>query len=142
MIFLEKPKNFNESVKVCAIYAFYENKLLLLKRSKNKQMQPGKWGVVAGKINPEEEMKNTALREFFEETGINLEIQKLKFIKEVYIKWEGFEFVFNIFKYKFDKLINNIKLNSENEDYKWVDLDSIKEYDLIKDELECLELIN
>jgi len=140
MIFTEKPPHFNDTIKVSAVYCFYEKEILLLKRSMNKKVSPGKWGVPAGKLNLGEDKIRCVIRETKEETNIILDETKLKFLDIVYIKWNSFEFVYNIFRYDFEEL-PEIKLNEENSEYEWVDLSSIKEYELIEDEEECLKMI-
>lgn len=141
MIYEEKPKNFNDSMQVCAVYGWYEDKILLLKRSSDKKIAPGKWSVVAGKVDVNENLQNAALREFYEETNLNLIKDNLEYLKPIYVKWPGFDFVFHLFKYEFDSLPEDIKLNSENQDYKWVDFDSVDDYDLIDDEKDCMNIV-
>lgn len=51
--------------------AFYEDSILLLRRSLDQKFMPGAWSLPAGKIQPREEsLEHAALRELDEEAGI------------------------------------------------------------------------
>ena len=54
-------------VVVCAIVFDNENRILLQKRSDN-----GEWGIAGGFMELEETIQDTARREVFEETGLQL----------------------------------------------------------------------
>jgi len=56
-----------------------ENKFLLCKRNSDTTF-PGMWSIPAGKLEQEEETKEAAKREFFEETAISLEDKELEFV--------------------------------------------------------------
>ena len=51
-----------------------EDRLLLLKRSDNDRAFPGQWCFPGGKMDPGETLKEACVREFFEETGISVEV--------------------------------------------------------------------
>lgn len=56
-------------------------RLLIQKRSSNKTTEPNKWDLSgAGHIDADETPEQAAVRELFEETGIEIEIQELKLI--------------------------------------------------------------
>jgi len=46
-----------------------ENRILLVKRSEKLSKEPGKWAVVGGFVNRDENLRQTAEREIREETG-------------------------------------------------------------------------
>lgn len=56
-----------------------KNKFLLCKRNSDTTF-PGMWSIPAGKLEQEEETKEAAKREFFEETAIQLEGEELEFV--------------------------------------------------------------
>ncbi|MBN2881506.1 NUDIX hydrolase [Candidatus Woesearchaeota archaeon] len=138
MIYEEIPANFNYSIEVSGVYVLYENKVLLLKRAMDKKVEPGKWGVPAGKLDDGETPILGALRELSEETGIVVGKNSVKFIRSVFVKYPGFDFIFHIFKLEVSSM-PEIKLNSENIDFKWVDFEFVHEYELIMDEGECIK---
>lgn len=55
------------------------NKVLLCKRN-NKGSFPAMWSIPAGKMEEKESAQNTARREFFEETAINIDNEDLQFV--------------------------------------------------------------
>ena len=54
------------------------DKILTVKRSSKKQLHPNKWSVFGGKVEPGENILNSAKREFLEETGLTLKKLTLK----------------------------------------------------------------
>ena len=62
-----------------------DKKILLQKRSMNKVAKPGLWGLHGGKVNMGEDTLTTAIRETFEEIGINLNKEKVKYLCQYYI---------------------------------------------------------
>jgi len=69
-------KNFDLSQKkvnpLTLIYLKEDGKVLLLKRSAKKEMLPEKWLGLGGKLEPEEDLTESAKREFLEETGLKI----------------------------------------------------------------------
>ncbi|RUS46226.1 NUDIX domain-containing protein [Cohnella sp. AR92] len=65
-----------------AVHLFFlngKNEILLLKR-RNTGFEDGKWSVVAGRIDGNEEVKSAAIREAFEEAGVKIKQQYLEVI--------------------------------------------------------------
>lgn len=56
------------------------NEILLQKRSKFKKVNPGKWGICGGKVEIGETTLDAGIRETFEEIGIALNKDELKFL--------------------------------------------------------------
>lgn len=54
------------------VYLTEGNAVLMLKRAKNKQMLPGKWLGLGGKVEPKESIVDSVKREFLEETGLTI----------------------------------------------------------------------
>jgi 8-oxo-dGTP pyrophosphatase MutT (NUDIX family) len=102
-----------------------KDQILILKRGKTAPWMPGRYCLPGGKVEKNEDLINAAIRELFEETNIVCAI-------------EGF-FIHNVqysngkSKIVFSARINNpiVKLNWEHEDYAWIDIESIKDYDLV-----------
>ena len=57
-----------------------ENEILLQKRSKNKKINPGKWGICGGKINFGENAIEAGIRETMEEISVRLNKEEFKFL--------------------------------------------------------------
>ena len=93
-----------------------DGKLLIQKRSLNKNTEPNKWDLSgAGHINIDETPEQAGVRELFEETGIKVKIEELKLIDTYLnkVKLDNNTFI-NHFTYLFlvqkDININNIKM--------------------------------
>ena len=57
-----------------------ENEILLQKRSRYKRANPSKWGICGGKVDLGETPLDAGIRETFEEIGILLKKDELKFL--------------------------------------------------------------
>tara|TARA_B100001029_G_C15044805_1_gene446318 strand:- start:3 stop:452 length:450 start_codon:yes stop_codon:yes gene_type:complete len=74
----EKPKDAS------VIIPHYNKKILLQLRSNNKKIfYPLKWGCIGGAKEKGERSVTTALREFFEETNINIDSKDLIFFSKL-----------------------------------------------------------
>ena len=117
------------------ITAFIKNndKILILKRSDKVRSMKGLWSGVSGIIENDEIPTNRAKIEIFEEVGIkenkiNLvkRIEKIKIISPQYEnhEWEVFPFLFETNE-------TEIKLNWENSEYKWINVNELKNYETV-----------
>lgn len=123
------PKNSNTkepplSVAISAL--IHQNKILLIKRVRGDYI--GLWGLPGGKIEKDEHLSAAAIREIFEESGIESEFNNHLAIVSEHLMEKG-----NILKHlllhvceltpKFINIINNTEgiLN-------WFDLDKIEEH--------------
>lgn len=57
-----------------------KNEVLLQKRSRNKRVNPSKWGICGGKIDYGETTIQAAIRETLEEIGVFLLIKELELL--------------------------------------------------------------
>ena len=93
----------------------------------------GLWAGISGIIERDEQPLSRAKIEIFEELGINNdEIELIKEAKEMRIKspqYENHEWII----YPFLFIVDNpkIKLNWENLDYKWIDVDEISNFETV-----------
>lgn len=107
-----------------------ENKVLIIKRASQRKVFPSNWDIPGGTLEPGEDPAEGALREIKEETSLeldeislydythNIDTEKNKqFIRLIFIgTYEGGE----------------VQVNpEEHEEYAWVDIDNMKEYDLV-----------
>ena len=115
-----------------------EGNILIQKRSKKKELNPGVWDVsVAGHIKFNENIKKAAKRETLEETGININIKdllKIGVYRSINIHPTAIdkEF-FHTYILKIDK--NSINLdfkNNEVDDLKFISIEEMES--LIKEE--------
>ena len=115
-----------------------EGNILIQKRSKKKELNPGVWDVsVAGHIKFNENIKKAAIRETLEETGINIntkDLLKIGVYRSINIHPTAIdkEF-FHTYILKIDK--NSINLgfkNNEVDDLKFISIEEMES--LIKEE--------
>ncbi len=119
-------------------------KYLIIRRSLNKKAFPGQWTVPGGglevddyinspKTTPDSPqwyfaVENCLKREVKEETS--LEVEKLQYLCDLtFIRPDGIPVV--TLSYYCNYKGGDIKLNKENIDYKWVNFEEAKKYDLI-----------
>lgn len=132
------PEGFVPQVQVAACYLEINNKLLLLQRADGK-LEPGKWGVPAGKLEHNEAPENAAKRELFEETGIFLENSSgIQHLNSLYIRKPEVDYVYHVFKVQLDR-IPEVHLSDEHQDYRWVTSKDIETIALMDGAKEALQ---
>ena len=118
-VYEKEPDGFKPQFHVSACYLEIDHKLLLLQRASGK-LEPGKWGVPAGKIEEGETPDHAAKRELFEETGISLDASSLiQRLNPLYICKPSTRYVYHQFKVSLKK-IPDVHLSDEHQNYKWV----------------------
>lgn len=137
------PSDFTPQVQVAACYLEINNKLLLLQRAQGK-LEPGKWGVPAGKLENNETPENAAKRELLEETGIFLENpSRIQRLNSLYIRKPEVDYVYHVFKVQLDR-IPEIHLSDEHQSYTWAtskDIETIALMDGAKEALQHYQAV-
>jgi len=119
--------------KIVTTFLTNSDKILLLKRSQKVKTMKNLWAGISGLIEGNEAPLSRAKIEIFEEVGI--EDTNIKLIKEggsiviespQYInhQWEVFPFLFSCKN-------REIKLNWENSDSKWIEIDEINNFSTV-----------
>src|ERR1035437_9088416 len=134
---LNEDKKKNELKKnALAVIVDNDNKILLLKSGSNpKFWQPSKWGLVGGEIEKGETPKQTIEREITEETGLEIK----KFIKTFTIQRNP-DSIEHIFACRYDGEPTEIRLNEENSNYGWYDIDEMKFLDIVPHLIEYITM--
>ena len=143
IVFQNPPQDFCAKFEIVSCHIEKDDKLLFLKRAKNK-LQPNTWGVPGGKKDNNETDQEAIIREVFEETNISIQKKYLSYFKKVYIRYPDYDFIYHIFIYKLPNQSVNITLNpNEHNSCRWVSVkDAIsKKLPLILGEETCLRLI-
>ncbi len=98
------------------VTSFLKNseKILLLKRSEKVKTMKSLWAGISGIIEGDEEPLVRAEIEVFEEVGI----------EKSNIQWEVYPFLFSTKN-------REIRLNWENSDSKWIDIDELKNFSTV-----------
>jgi len=121
------------STRIVTSFIKNNNKILILKRSEKVRTMKGLWSGVSGIIENNEKPRDRAVIEIFEEVGIEKwKISLIKTIEKMKIsspqyenhEWEVFSFLFKTNETK-------IKLNWENSEFKWIELDELKNYETV-----------
>lgn len=114
-IFEQRPKGFFPLLTVVGCYCMYRDEVLLLKRHP-ETISGGKWCLPGGKLEEGETRQEGALREFQEEVGLNLSLNRLTHLGTVYICLSEYAYDFAIYQIHFaDKpeLQLNLKEHTE-----------------------------
>ena len=130
-----KPKDFNPKLSAVGIYIMYKNQILFLKYAKKYS---GAWTLPAGKVDANENPKTTIMRETFEEAGLKINKNQLKFLYTAYVNYLNSVFLWNAFRYDLqEKPV--IKLSDEHSEYIWVTPEEALKMNIIEHEHDCLK---
>ena len=116
--------------KIVTTFLRNSDKILLLKRSQKVKSMKNLWAGISGIIEGDEKPLNRAKIEVYEEVG--MEESNIKLIKEGDViliespqyenhQWEVYPFLFSCND-------REVKLNWENSDSKWINVNELKDY--------------
>ena len=119
--------------KIVTSFLNYNNKILILKRSSKVRSMKGLWSGVSGIIEENEIPIERAKIEIFEELGIDEKhIKLIKSNNELIVEspqYKNHQWIVFPFFFRTEK--NEIKLNWENSEFKWISVDQIKEFNTV-----------
>jgi 8-oxo-dGTP diphosphatase len=137
-VFEREPPDFSPQAHIAACYLEFEGKILLLQQAPNK-LEPGRWGIPAGKIEKNETPKDAALRELFEETGISVhQSSNVHYLKPLYMRKPTIDYVFHLFKIHLDH-VPDVRISVEHQNYKWASPQDLKTMSLMVGAKEALQ---
>lgn len=141
MLHVERPSNFIPDFYSAGCFVEVNGNILLLLRNRTCRIEPGKWGIPAGKIEPGETARRAIVREIEEETGlIIIDPTRLKMLRSTYVIYPTCRFVYHIF----NLILENepaIRLSGEHTASMWVSpVKALDELDLMLDEDFCIRL--
>ena len=117
------------------ITAFIKNndKILILKRSDKVRSMKRLWSGVSGIIENDEIPTNRAKIEIFEEVGIKEnKINLVKSVEKIKISSPQYEnHEWEVFPFLFETNETEIKLNWENSEHKWINVNELKNYETV-----------
>ena len=118
----------------------FKDKLLLLKRTPERETSPNKWNFVSGYLEPRETCEEAVIREIKEETGLDGTVKKAGeafTVEDPYGRWIIVPFLVSVES-------DQINLDKgEHSEFKWIKPEEIKNYDCvggIEKDLEALGL--
>lgn len=138
IFFTEIPHGIIPKREVAGCFCFYGDKFLLLKRHEDKP-QGGTWCLPAGKKENQESPIETAIREVFEETGLQLKAAELKKVGSYYIQMPHVDFVFHTFAHKLSSIPSLTIDTSEHVEHRWINFTELDEVNLIAAGREVLD---
>lgn len=121
------------STKIVTSFIKNNDKLLLLKRSDKVKSMKGLWAGVSGIIENNELPLERAKIEIFEEVGIpEDQITLIKSIEEMRINSPQYKnHEWEIFPFLFEAKNPTVKLNWENSDFKWINIEEMENYETV-----------
>ena len=121
------------STKIVTSFIKDDERLLILKRSNKVKTMKGLWAGVSGIIENDEEPLKRAKIEIFEEAGITEEkIKLIKAVEEMKVNSPQYEnHEWEIFPFLFETKNPEIKLNWENSEFKWINVDELENYETV-----------
>ncbi len=119
-----------------AIIVNEDNKVLLLKRADDSKIwMPNKWALVGGGIEKGETPQKAIEREIQEEIGLEIK----KFINSFTIQRHK-DSIEHVFTCRYNGESTDIKLNDENTNYGWYDINEMKFLDTVPHLMEYIKL--
>ena len=121
------------STRIITAFIINNNKILILKRSDKVRSMKGLWSGVSGIIENNEIPINRAKIEIFEEVGIKEnKINLVKSIEKIKISSPQYEnHEWEVFPFLFETKETEIKLNWENSEHKWINVNELKNYETV-----------
>ncbi len=121
------------STKIVTSFIKDNEKLLILKRSDKVTSMKGLWAGISGIIEKNEEPLKRAKIEIFEEVGITEDmITLVRSAEEMKINSPQYKnHEWEIFPFLFEAKNPIIKLNWENSDFKWINVEELENYDTV-----------
>ena len=121
------------STKIVTSFIRDNEKLLILKRSDKVKSMKGLWAGISGIIEKNEEPLKRAKIEIFEEVGITEDmITLVKSAEKMKIdspQYENHEW--EIFPFLFEAKNPTIKLNWENSEFRWINVEELENYETV-----------
>jgi 8-oxo-dGTP diphosphatase len=121
----------------------HNNKVLILRESSKYEdgakENLGKYDVPGGRIEPGQRFDESLLREIKEETGMDARIGKPFFVNEwrPVVRGEQWQIVGTFFECFVDT--DEVVLSDDHDEYKWIDPNDYKQYNLIDNLIETFE---
>ena len=121
------------STRIVTSFIKYNDQILILKRSEKVRSMKGLWSGVSGIIENNENPIDRAKIEIFEEVGIKEnKINLVKSIEKIKISSPQYEnHEWEVFPFLFETKESEIKLNWENSEHKWINVNELKNYETV-----------
>ena len=121
------------STRIVTSFIKNNNKILILKRSDKVRSMKGLWSGVSGIIENNEEPVDRAKIEILEEVGIGRDkiilVKSMEKMKISSPQYENHEWM--VFPFLFETKETNIKLNWENSEFRWINVNELENYETV-----------
>lgn len=118
------------STEIVTTFLTHNGKYLLLRRSERVRTMKGLWAGISGIIEGREEPIHRAKQEIYEETSITEDkITLLKSSDVIHVlspQYENHEWIIHPFLFSVSQ--PEIRLNWENQDYRWIERSELSQY--------------
>lgn len=139
MIHFSPPHQFNPTFTVVGVFLEHGGEFVLLLRQDHKP-EGNTWCLPAGKVGTDERTEAAACREVFEETGVKVDEDQLEFIKEVYVVFPTYDFIYRTYRYQMSGDRPSIVIApDEHKEFAWVTPPRALGMNLIQDEAPCIQ---
>ena len=121
------------STRIVTSFIKNNDRILILKRSNKVRSMKGLWSGVSGIIENNENPTDRAKIEIFEEVGIKeKEIRLVKKLEKMKIQSQQYKnHEWEIFPFLFETNNENVELNWENSEFKWITPKELKNYQTV-----------
>jgi 8-oxo-dGTP diphosphatase len=134
------PNDFAKVMDIVICYCIHDNKILLLRRNKDKT-QGHRWTAPGGKIEANETSYDAICREVLEETGLDITKEKIEDIGKFYVRINTIDYTIELFKTFLENMPPDIILSQhEHDKYDWVSIDEAYTFPLIEEGDSCLKV--
>jgi 8-oxo-dGTP pyrophosphatase MutT (NUDIX family) len=141
MLSTEKPEQFENPTEIVGCFVECQGKILLLRRQDHKE-HPDHFGPPGGKVDPEDaDLVHAIQREIFEETGLKIDLEKLKFVITFYVKYPKKDFLYHQYRVVFQEFPQIVVNEKEHKGYEWMTPAEALQVPLIHDEEHCIEYV-
>ena len=106
-----------------------DNKILILRRHPKSRNNPHKWELPGGKVDPGEFFDNALIREFKEETNLDVKIESLfEVVQDEFISRRTNQPISTVqLMMNLEIMDGEVQISSEHDEYKWVSIEELKE---------------
>ena len=129
--------NYSDSDKapVITVFVKYKDKILLLKRSNKVRTYQGKWNTIAGYLDEVKPIKEKVLEELREEINVNeKDISDIKYGNSYKLNDSKINKIWIVHPVLVElKNKVEIKLDWEHTEYKWINPEELKKFDIVTD---------
>ncbi|MBM3191447.1 MAG: NUDIX hydrolase [Chlamydiae bacterium] len=136
-VYREPPLDFHPTMQVVSCYLEIEGKLLLLQRGPH-QSYSGCWGVPAGKVEKGESFQEAAIRELYEETGIQITASQTHDLGSLYIRKPHVNYIYRLFQIQLETL-PKVQAPYEKHEHLWASFKELSTLPLIASAEEALQ---